>query len=145
MQLDKEPDKIFMGYVVAANPFAQMLFSPLVGWWGNRRGSVRLPLLLTLAIFTLASALYSSIEIIPIDYKYMMIASRLLVGVSSGMFSFYLCCCAVYGICFSCWRFIIDVFVDEDCVFIFYYEGGIDSIGITSMICDEVIDLRSSK
>ncbi|XP_014236234.1 major facilitator superfamily domain-containing protein 8 [Trichogramma pretiosum] len=82
-KLFKAPTKEFMGLVVAANPFAQMLFSPLVGWWGNRRGSVRLPLLLSLALFTIASALYSALEIIPIDRKVMLVASRFLVGVSS--------------------------------------------------------------
>lgn len=78
-----------MGYVVAANPLAQMLFSPLVGWWGNRRGSVRLPMIITLALFTLASGVYSAIEIIPWDHKTVMVASRFLIGVSSGIIQFY--------------------------------------------------------
>lgn len=73
-----------MGYVVAANPLGQMLFSPLVGWWGNRRDTVKTPMLVTLALFTLASAMYSTIEIIPGDPKTVMIVSRFLVGVSSG-------------------------------------------------------------
>jgi MFS family permease len=73
-----------MGYVVAANPLGQMLFSPLVGWWGNRRDSVRLPVLITLALFTLTSAAYSAIEVLPGDHKTVMIASRFFVGVSSG-------------------------------------------------------------
>lgn len=75
-----------MGYVVAANPLGQMLFSPLVGWWGNKRGSVRLPLLVTLALFTIASAVYSILEVIPGDKKNYMFAARFFVGVSSGRF-----------------------------------------------------------
>ncbi|RLU17092.1 hypothetical protein DMN91_011161 [Ooceraea biroi] len=70
-----------MGYVVAANPLGQMLFSPLVGWWGNKRGSVRLPLLITLALFTLASAAYSLLEVIPGDKKIYMVVARFFVGV----------------------------------------------------------------
>lgn len=85
MQLDPSADKEFMGYVVAANPLGQMLFSPLVGWWGNRRGSVRLPLLMTLGLFTVSSAMYSAVEVIPGDQKTIMILSRFFVGVSSGI------------------------------------------------------------
>lgn len=75
-----------MGYVVAANPLGQMLFSPLVGWWGNKRGSVRLPLLLTSVLFIVASAVYSILEVIPGDKKNYMLAARFFVGVSSGKF-----------------------------------------------------------
>ncbi|XP_046742195.1 major facilitator superfamily domain-containing protein 8 isoform X1 [Diprion similis] len=82
-KLDPTAGKEFMGYVVAANPLGQMLFSPLVGWWGNRRGSVRLPLLITLAVFTLASAAYSTLEIIPAYRKIAMLTARFFVGVSS--------------------------------------------------------------
>lgn len=73
-----------MSYVVAANPFGQMLFSPLVGWWGNKRGSVRLPLLITLALFTFASTAYSILEVIPGNKKIYMIMARFFIGVSSG-------------------------------------------------------------
>ncbi|XP_034949228.1 major facilitator superfamily domain-containing protein 8 [Chelonus insularis] len=82
-KLDPTAGKEFMGYVVAANPLGQMLFSPVVGWWGNKRGSVRLPLLITLALFVIASGIYSTLEIIPGDKKTWMIAGRFLVGVSS--------------------------------------------------------------
>lgn len=73
-----------MGYVIAANPLGQMLFSPLIGWWADKRGSIRVPLLSTLALFILASGMYSILEIIPGDRKIYMIAARFLVGVSSG-------------------------------------------------------------
>lgn len=82
--MDPKAGKEFMGYVVAANPLGQMLFSPLMGWWGNKRGSVRLPLLVTLALFTVASAAYSILEVIPGDKKSYMVIARFFVGVSSG-------------------------------------------------------------
>lgn len=84
-QLDPNAGKDFMGYIVAANPFAQMLFSPLVGWWSNKLGSIRLPVLVSLALFTVASAMYSSLELFPSHRKYWMFGTRFLVGVSSGM------------------------------------------------------------
>uniref|UniRef100_A0A1B6IJT6 Major facilitator superfamily (MFS) profile domain-containing protein n=1 Tax=Homalodisca liturata TaxID=320908 RepID=A0A1B6IJT6_9HEMI len=82
-ELDPSAGKEFMGYVVAANPLAQMVFSPLVGWWGNRRGSVRLPLVMSLLLFTGASAAYSMLEAVPSHRKYWMLLSRFFIGVSS--------------------------------------------------------------
>ncbi|XP_057335701.1 major facilitator superfamily domain-containing protein 8 isoform X1 [Microplitis mediator] len=82
-KLDPSVKKEFIGYVVAANPFGQMIFSPVIGWWGNKRGSVRLPLLLTLALFVIASVIYSTLELIPGDKKTWMVAARFIVGVSS--------------------------------------------------------------
>lgn len=73
-----------MGCVVAANPLGQMLFSPIVGWWANKRGSIRLPLLTTLVVFVIASAIYSTLEVLPHDKKSWMMIGRFLVGVSSG-------------------------------------------------------------
>ncbi|KAG5868304.1 hypothetical protein JTB14_022787 [Gonioctena quinquepunctata] len=72
-----------MGFIVAANPLGQMLFSPLVGWWSNRLGSIRAPLILSLTVFTIASAMYSSLELFPSHQKHWMLWSRFLVGASS--------------------------------------------------------------
>lgn len=82
-KLDPTAGKEFMGYVVAANPFAQMLFSPLVGWWSNKLGTIRLPMLTSLALFTVASAMYSSLELFSGYRKYWMLWTRFLIGVSS--------------------------------------------------------------
>ncbi|XP_067612996.1 major facilitator superfamily domain-containing protein 8 isoform X2 [Eurosta solidaginis] len=72
-----------MGVIVAANPLGQMIFSPLFGWWSNKTASIRLPLLCSLALFTFASGLYSSLEMRPDNVKYWMLISRFLIGVSS--------------------------------------------------------------
>ncbi|XP_017128563.1 major facilitator superfamily domain-containing protein 8 [Drosophila elegans] len=82
-KLDPEAGKEFMGLIVAANPLGQMIFSPIFGWWGNRLGKIRLPLLISLALFTLASGIYSSLELRPDNVKYWMLSSRFLIGVSS--------------------------------------------------------------
>lgn len=75
-----------MGYIVAANPLAQMLFSPLVGWWSNKIGNIRVPVVISLMIFGFSSAMYSSIELLSDNRKYFMLASRFLVGISSGVY-----------------------------------------------------------
>ena len=72
-----------MGLIIAANPLGQMIFSPLFGWWSNKRGSIRLPLLLSLGLFIVASIIYSSLELRPPHVKYWMLTSRFLIGVSS--------------------------------------------------------------
>lgn len=80
-----EPDagKDFMGFVVAANPLGQVIFSPLVGWWSNKLGTTHLPLLLTVAIFTIASGWYSILESFTEYRKWHMLAARFFTGVSA--------------------------------------------------------------
>lgn len=82
-KLDPTAGKEFMGFVVAANPFAQMIFSPLVGLWSNKLGSIRIPLIVSLVVFTVASSIYSSLELFDSYRKHWMLWSRFLVGVSS--------------------------------------------------------------
>ncbi|KAK5650104.1 hypothetical protein RI129_001133 [Pyrocoelia pectoralis] len=82
-KLDSTAGKEFMGFVVAANPLGQMLFSPLVGWWANKLGSIRIPVLASLGVFIVSSAIYSSLELFEEYRKYWMLVSRFLVGVSS--------------------------------------------------------------
>ncbi|XP_058065927.1 major facilitator superfamily domain-containing protein 8-like [Anopheles bellator] len=82
-KLDPHAGKEFLGWIVGANPVGQMIFSPLVGWWGNRLGSIRLPLLCSLALFSIASGIYSCLELFPTHQKYWMLYSRFLIGVSS--------------------------------------------------------------
>lgn len=84
IQLDPTAGKEFMGFIVAANPFGQMIFSPLVGWWSNKLGSIRIPLIVSLLVFTGASAIYSCLELFGSNVKHWMLWSRFLVGVSSG-------------------------------------------------------------
>ncbi|XP_036325798.1 major facilitator superfamily domain-containing protein 8-like isoform X1 [Rhagoletis pomonella] len=82
-KLDPHAGKEFMGLIVAANPLGQMIFSPLFGWWSNKIGTIRLPLLCSIVLFTVASGLYSSLEMRPDNVKYWMLISRFLIGVSS--------------------------------------------------------------
>ncbi|XP_058462367.1 major facilitator superfamily domain-containing protein 8 isoform X2 [Malaya genurostris] len=72
-----------MGWIVSANPVGQMIFSPLVGMWSNKLGSIRLPLLCSLALFSIASGMYSTLELFTSHHKYWMLYSRFLIGVSS--------------------------------------------------------------
>lgn len=82
-KLEPGAKKEVLGLAVGANPLGQLLFSPLVGLWANRSGSSRAPLLATLALFVLASVLYSHLHLTRPHAKYWMVFARFLVGVSS--------------------------------------------------------------
>lgn len=83
-QLEPGSQKEILGLAVGANPLGQLLFSPLLGYWANRAGSARAPLLATLVLFVLASMLYSQLHLTRPHAKYWMVLARFLVGVSSG-------------------------------------------------------------
>ncbi|KAG6440887.1 hypothetical protein O3G_MSEX001456 [Manduca sexta] len=82
-KLEPGAQKDVMGLAVGANPLGQLLASPLLGLWANRAGSARGPLLASLALFVLASALYSHLHLTRPYAKYWMVFARFLVGVSS--------------------------------------------------------------
>lgn len=84
--MDRTASKDFMGFVVAAHPFSQMLFSPLVGLWGNKLGKIRIPLITTIVVFIFASSIYSSIEVFDNYRKYWILFARFLVGGSAGKY-----------------------------------------------------------
>jgi len=85
LQLDPHAGKEFLGFVTAANPLAETIFSPILGYWSNKSGSVRMPLLATLALLAFASTGYSVLEAFPAaTAKYWMIFTRFLIGVAAG-------------------------------------------------------------
>lgn len=73
-----------MSLVVAAYPLGELIFSPVLGWWINKRTSVRLPFLLTLSLFIIANGTYASLATFPAHHKYWMLLSRLAIGISAG-------------------------------------------------------------
>ncbi|XP_068240919.1 major facilitator superfamily domain-containing protein 8-like [Palaemon carinicauda] len=85
--LNKDLGKESVGWVVAANPLGQVLASPLIGYWGNKAGSVRIPCIVTVIVYILGNAMYSMLEGLnslgPMASYYGMIVSRFIVGMSS--------------------------------------------------------------
>ncbi|KAJ2951313.1 hypothetical protein O0L34_g5715 [Tuta absoluta] len=82
-KLEPGTNKENLGIAVGANPLGQLLFSPLFGLWANRASSARAPLLASLALFVVASGLYSQLHLTRPYAKYWMVFARFLVGVSS--------------------------------------------------------------
>jgi ceroid-lipofuscinosis MFS transporter 7 len=72
-----------MGFIVAANPLGQFIFSPVFGYWTNKAKSLRTPFVVSLIIFAIASGVYSCLDIVENHVKYYMAIARFFVGVSS--------------------------------------------------------------
>lgn len=75
--------KVFLAYVFAVPPLGQLIFSPFFGCWTNKLTSIRLPLILLVAVFTIASVIYAVIEEFPDNRKYVLLFSRALIGIGT--------------------------------------------------------------
>ncbi|XP_047495157.1 major facilitator superfamily domain-containing protein 8-like [Penaeus chinensis] len=86
-ELEPSLEKQSLGWVVAANPFGQMIASPLLGLWGNKSGSIRWACITTVIVFILGNAMYSMLHLFQglsyLSSFYAMIVSRFIVGISS--------------------------------------------------------------
>ncbi|XP_032516610.1 major facilitator superfamily domain-containing protein 8 [Danaus plexippus] len=82
-KLQPGSSKEALGLAVGASPLGQLAASPLLGFWANRAGSARGPMLTTLALFVMASTLYAHLHLTRPYAHHWMLAARALVGVSS--------------------------------------------------------------
>lgn len=83
-KLDDTVNKEWLGWVVAANPLGQLIFSPLVGWWCNKIESVRTPSLVCLILFIVSNVWYAVLPLHDKGAVWFICVARFLVGVSSG-------------------------------------------------------------
>ena len=74
----------FLGWVVAAQPLAQFVFSPLMGYLGNRFGTIRYLSMFTMALLAVGFVFYACIHAFPPPRKYYIVAARLIVGAAAG-------------------------------------------------------------
>lgn len=74
----------FLGWVVAAYSFGQLVASPVFGFWADKRPT-REPLLVALVLNTVFSLLYCYIGAIPAGIAgYILIVARAMVGFGAG-------------------------------------------------------------
>ena len=67
-----------------------MIASPLFGWLYQKTGSARLVGLITSVAYIVGNILYSILSVFPEDYRYgLLLFSRFIVGVSSGIYFIY--------------------------------------------------------
>ena len=73
------------GIVVAMQPLAQTIFSPILGFLTTKFGTKRIGLIASLT-YILSNSLYSTLSVFPEDYRYgLLITSRFITGMSSGL------------------------------------------------------------
>ncbi|XP_041979710.1 major facilitator superfamily domain-containing protein 8 [Aricia agestis] len=81
-KLEPGASKEALGLAVGISPLGQLLASPLLGLWANRR-SCRPAMLASLALFVAASALYANLHLARPHARTFMLVARALVGVAS--------------------------------------------------------------
>ncbi|XP_058826805.1 major facilitator superfamily domain-containing protein 8-like [Topomyia yanbarensis] len=80
--LDPDAGKIFLAYLFAVPSILQLVGSPILGWWSNRLPSVRTLIIPFLVAFVVGQALYALADEFPVHRKYVLLVSRVLVGIS---------------------------------------------------------------
>ena len=84
--MDSSATAMLLGIIVSVYSLGQLVTSPLVGVWANKRRSHKEPLVFTLFVGMLGNLLYSYVEDIPTYRQYAMMVSRLVLGVYAGMY-----------------------------------------------------------
>lgn len=76
----------FLGWFIAAQPLAQLFFSPLMGYLGNRIGSIRILSMISMTFLSAGFALYACVSAIyPEDSRrWYLFAARFLIGAAGG-------------------------------------------------------------
>jgi MFS family permease len=83
--MDPEAGTQFLGLFIAAQPLAQLFFSPLLGYLGNKFGSIRLLSILSTLILAAGFVLYACVSALPGQRRWYLFAARFLVGAAAGL------------------------------------------------------------
>lgn len=84
MEDGHDPGKDFLGYVIAAQPLGQLIFSPIMGYLGNRFGSVRYLSMTTMMLQCIGFIFYACVHALPPPRKWYLVISRFLIGAAAG-------------------------------------------------------------
>ncbi|XP_046453599.1 major facilitator superfamily domain-containing protein 8-like isoform X2 [Daphnia pulex] len=82
--MDPEAGTEFLGLYIASQPLAQLFFSPLMGFLGNRLGSIRIPAIISTLIMAVGFTFYACISALPEPRKWYLFAARFVIGAASG-------------------------------------------------------------
>ena len=85
-QLDPRAGTNFLGWVVAAYSFGQLIASPVFGTWSNWRTSYRTPIIVSITINVLANVLFMYLESIKSSGKVWLLLARGLIGFGAGKY-----------------------------------------------------------
>ncbi|XP_058458939.1 major facilitator superfamily domain-containing protein 8-like [Malaya genurostris] len=88
-QVDPDAGKLFLTHLFSITSVLQFVGSPLFGWWSNKLQSVRMLIIPFVAAFIVGQILYALAEEFPVHQKYVILLSRVLVGISMVSCSIY--------------------------------------------------------
>lgn len=87
IQLQPDVKQSSFGLVVAMYSLSQCIFSPFFGYWSNKIGEVRLPLIVGFMIMAAGNISYLSLQFWSNHHLYVMMAARLIAGAGTGTFT----------------------------------------------------------
>lgn len=83
-KMDPTAGTDFLGLFIAAQPLAQLIFSPIMGYLGNKLGSVRILSMISMSFLALGFALYACVAALPEPRRWYLFAARFLIGAAGG-------------------------------------------------------------
>lgn len=93
--MDPEAGTQFLGLFISAQPLAQLFFSPLLGFLGNKFGSIRILSILSTLVLATGFVLYACVSALPGPRRWYLFAARFLIGAAAGLNRF------LHNLCFS--------------------------------------------
>uniref|UniRef100_A0A0N5CGG1 MFS domain-containing protein n=1 Tax=Strongyloides papillosus TaxID=174720 RepID=A0A0N5CGG1_STREA len=87
--LDHTVSSTFFGIVIASYSVANIILSPLFGWWSNKIGTIKTPVNFGLFAQLLGNVVYMNLELFPFGAKYGMVVARLFTGVGSATITLF--------------------------------------------------------
>ncbi|KZS12098.1 Major facilitator superfamily domain-containing protein [Daphnia magna] len=83
-KMDPEARTQFLGLFIASQPLAQLFFSPVMGFLGNRLGSIRIPAMVSTFIMAIGFAFYASVSALPEPRRWYLFGARFIIGAAGG-------------------------------------------------------------
>lgn len=83
-KMDPEAGTQFLGLFISAQPLAQLFFSPLLGFLGNKFGSIRILSILSTLVLATGFVLYACVSALPGPRRWYLFAARFLIGAAAG-------------------------------------------------------------
>ena len=83
--MDPEAGTEFLGLYIASQPLAQLIFSPILGFIGNRLGSIRIPAMVSIVVMAFGYAFYACLSAFPEPRRWYLFAARFIIGAAGGL------------------------------------------------------------
>ncbi|CCD67917.1 Major facilitator superfamily (MFS) profile domain-containing protein [Caenorhabditis elegans] len=87
LTLEHNVTQTSFGIVVAMYSVSQAIFSPVFGFWSNRIGQVRFPLIVGFIVMAFGNITYLSLQYLSSNHLYVMMLARLIAGGGTGNMS----------------------------------------------------------